>query len=141
MSKILYIIIDEFFFLQHYHCHKNYFYDLSHHILFYDFLLYNNRFYFISLLDYLDTPSPNKIRPLVNPHTFQITSRGRVAFTVLPTTMPLILSNVGDIGSDNVASISSMMNYLSPEYISAASNKKAIFSESDIEKVNIFLHL
>lgn len=41
-----------------------------------------------------------------------------------------------DVNNDNVVSISSMMmNYLSPEYISCAS-KKAMFSESDIEKVS-----
>ncbi|XP_063704229.1 LOW QUALITY PROTEIN: uncharacterized protein LOC134833731 [Culicoides brevitarsis] len=96
-----------------------------------------------------DTPPPNKIRPLVNPNTFQITSRGRVSFTVLPANMPLMLAvTCSDFmpgarfsardDAENVAAISSlMMNYLSPEYISCAS-KKATFSESDIEKMWIF---
>lgn len=46
------------------------------------------------------------------------------------------LAGDSDVSNDNIASISSMMmNYLSPEYISCAS-KKAMFSESDIEKVS-----
>lgn len=99
-----------------------------------------------------DTPSPNKIRPLVNPNTFQITSRGRVAFTVVPVVGHTAArhasasSSVGSIDShheDNgskITSISSMINYLSPEYISCV-GKKVSFTESDIEKVSGSLSL
>uniref|UniRef100_A0A336LMW2 CSON002930 protein n=1 Tax=Culicoides sonorensis TaxID=179676 RepID=A0A336LMW2_CULSO len=96
-----------------------------------------------------DTPPPNKIRPLVNPQTLQITSRGRVTFSILSANMPLILThnelnNKVDSGlpseknNDNIPPFSSIiMDYLSPEYISCIS-QKAMFSESDIEKMWIY---
>lgn len=94
-----------------------------------------------------DTPSPNKIRPMVSPGTFQITSRGRVAFAVMSANIlddNNGISTCNSIGSgssnmSNEGSISSMINYLSPEYVSCL-GKKVLFNESDIEKVSVRMY-
>lgn len=72
-----------------------------------------------------DTPSTNRLLPLVNLTNLQITSRGRVVFNVIPT---------GQMNSDNGVTPFSDTSFLSPEYLNSV-GKKTSFSESDIEKV------
>lgn len=79
----------------------------------------------ISIFFILDTPSTNRLLPLVNLSNLQITSRGRVVFNVIPA---------GQMNSDNGVTPFSDTSFLSPEYLSSV-GKKTSFSESDIEKV------
>lgn len=72
-----------------------------------------------------DTPSTNRLLPLVNLTNLQITSRGRVVFNVMPA---------GQMNTDNGVTPFSDTSFLSPEYLNNI-GKKTSFSESDIEKV------
>lgn len=99
---------------------------------------------------FLDTPSTNRILPLVRPSSLQITSRGRVALNI--TTLEQMNSYHGTSSTSSspnhemlqnlpknseIKSYSEVINYLSPEYV-ACIGKNANFSESDIEKVSFF---
>lgn len=78
-----------------------------------------------SIFNFPDTPSTNRLLPLVNLTSLQITSRGRVVFNVVPA---------GQMNSDNGVTPFSDTSFLSPEYLNTV-GKKTSFSESDIEKV------
>lgn len=88
-----------------------------------------------------DIPSPNKIRPMVSSGTFQITSRGRVAFAAVPihSSPDSVDKDNGMTRNSNLTLISSMINYLSPEYVSCL-GKNVLFNESDIEKVSCSIY-
>uniref|UniRef100_A0A1B0DFM9 Uncharacterized protein n=1 Tax=Phlebotomus papatasi TaxID=29031 RepID=A0A1B0DFM9_PHLPP len=74
----------------------------------------------------MDTPSTSRILPLVTPTSLQITSRGRVAFNIVPAGQT-IAHELGQMAGDAV-------KHLAPEFLSSM-GKKITFSESDIEKV------
>ncbi|KAG4070549.1 hypothetical protein HA402_001215 [Bradysia odoriphaga] len=76
----------------------------------------------------MNTPSTNRLLPLVNLTNLQITSRGRVVFNVMPA---------GQMNSDNDVTPFSDTSFLSPEYLNNI-GKKTSFSESDIEKMWIY---
>lgn len=74
---------------------------------------------------YTDTSVTNRIIPLVHPSNLQITSRGRVVFSILPS---------GQMNSLN--DITSYISFLPPEYLNNI-GKKITFIESDVEKVRL----
>ncbi|KAJ6638107.1 hypothetical protein Bhyg_10840 [Pseudolycoriella hygida] len=75
-----------------------------------------------------DTPSTNRLLPLVNLTNLQITSRGRVVYNVIAA---------GQMNSDNNFASFTDTRFLSPEYLNSL-GKKTSFSESDIEKMWIY---
>ncbi|XP_059612240.1 uncharacterized protein LOC132258783 isoform X2 [Phlebotomus argentipes] len=77
-----------------------------------------------------DTPSTSRILPLVTPTTLQITSRGRVAFNIIPAGQTIAHELGRMAGGDAV-------KHLAPEFLSSV-GKKITFSESDIEKMWIY---
>lgn len=83
---------------------------------------------------FTDTPSTSRILPLVTPNSLQITSRGRVAFNIIP---------VGQLGIYKTPTTSGdvIMDFLSPEFVQTLATqthqRSATFSESDIEKVTL----
>uniref|UniRef100_A0A8W7PVH9 KIND domain-containing protein n=1 Tax=Anopheles coluzzii TaxID=1518534 RepID=A0A8W7PVH9_ANOCL len=86
-----------------------------------------------------ETPSISKVRPLITPASLQISSRGRVVFSIVPAT-----GGVGgqqhEQGRDAGAAPdydTSEEPFLSPEYINSL-GKNVQFSESDVEKMWIY---
>uniref|UniRef100_A0A182I9G9 Uncharacterized protein n=2 Tax=Anopheles arabiensis TaxID=7173 RepID=A0A182I9G9_ANOAR len=87
------------------------------------------------------TPSISKVRPLITPASLQISSRGRVVFSIVPAT--------GGVGGQqqqheqgrNASAApdfgTSEEPFLSPEYINSL-GKNVQFSESDVEKMWIY---
>lgn len=84
---------------------------------------------YVFSVSFTDTPSTNKIRPLVNPASLHITSRGRVAFNIIP-----INRTIPGVNSTNDKL--NLMDFLSPEYLKFL-DRRGQFSESDIEKVSL----
>lgn len=70
-----------------------------------------------------DIFNTNRIIPLIHPSILQITSRGRVIFSILPS---------GQMNSLN--DITTHISFLPPEYLNNI-GKKVSFNESDVEKV------
>uniref|UniRef100_A0A1B0CI30 GDPGP1-like N-terminal domain-containing protein n=1 Tax=Lutzomyia longipalpis TaxID=7200 RepID=A0A1B0CI30_LUTLO len=77
-----------------------------------------------------DTPSTSRILPLVTPTSLQITSRGRVAFNIIPAGQT-IAHELGRMAYGDA------VKYLAPEFLTVM-GKKFTFSESDIEKMWIY---
>ncbi|GAB0090488.1 FERM domain [Sergentomyia squamirostris] len=77
-----------------------------------------------------DTPSTSRILPLVTPTSLQITSRGRVAFSIIPAGQTI----AHDLGR---MAYGDAVKHLAPEFLTS-SGKKITFSESDIEKMWIY---
>lgn len=86
---------------------------------------------------FLDTPSTNRILPLVTASSLQITSRGRVAFNIIPVSQlgkyKLEQQTSGN-GQTKPQSNHIIMDFLSPEFVQSI-GQRTTFSESDIEKV------
>ncbi|XP_035919453.1 uncharacterized protein LOC118517435 isoform X2 [Anopheles stephensi] len=81
-----------------------------------------------------ETPSISKVRPLITPASLQISSRGRVVFSIVPATtggqqqQQQHQQDALDITEEP---------FLSPEYINSL-GKTIQFSESDVEKMWIY---
>lgn len=71
--------------------------------------------------------------PLVNLLTFQITSRGRVAFSLLSSTGQKDSYRNDGYDTNN----KDIEEFLSPEYLATRNEKMLLFTESDIEKVRM----
>ncbi|XP_055617175.1 uncharacterized protein LOC129762698 isoform X2 [Toxorhynchites rutilus septentrionalis] len=88
-----------------------------------------------------DTPSITKVRPLISPTGLQITPRGKVIFSIVSVSQPLVEGSGGGGGAPPSASpptpYFSTKSFLSPEYVNSL-GKKINFSESDIEKMWIY---
>lgn len=89
------------------------------------------------IISFTDTPSTNRILPLVTANSLQITSRGRVAFNIIP------VSQLGKYklqqqqltgGPANAQPNHIIMEFLSPEFVQSI-GQRTTFPESDVEKV------
>uniref|UniRef100_A0A182PLK0 Protein kinase domain-containing protein n=1 Tax=Anopheles epiroticus TaxID=199890 RepID=A0A182PLK0_9DIPT len=76
------------------------------------------------------TPSISKVRPLITPASLQISSRGRVVFSIVPAPQ----QQHQEVGQDADGPAEP---FLSPEYINSL-GKNVQFSESDVEKMWIY---
>lgn len=87
-----------------------------------------------------DTPSTNRILPLVTANSLQITSRGRVAFNIVPVSqlgkykLQQQHQQTSSMNSGGEQPNHVIMDFLSPEFVQSI-GQRATFSESDIEKV------
>ncbi|XP_050099570.1 uncharacterized protein LOC126579900 [Anopheles aquasalis] len=79
-----------------------------------------------------DAPSIAKVQPLITPTSLQLSSRGRVVFSIFPAYHAPSSSSGTD---QNVAE--ELLQYLSPEYHNSRS-KHLQFNESDVEKMWIY---
>ncbi|XP_041780175.1 uncharacterized protein LOC121597901 [Anopheles merus] len=91
-----------------------------------------------------ETPSISKVRPLITPASLQISSRGRVVFSIVPATGGVSgqqqQQQQHEQGRDASAAPdfgTSEEPFLSPEYINSL-GKNVQFSESDVEKMWIY---
>ncbi|XP_050073783.1 uncharacterized protein LOC126561562 [Anopheles maculipalpis] len=75
-----------------------------------------------------ETPSISKVRPLITPASLQISSRGRVVFSIVPAAQQQQHQEALDTTEEP---------FLSPEYINSL-GKTIQFSESDVEKMWIY---
>uniref|UniRef100_A0A182JG05 FERM and PDZ domain-containing protein 2 n=1 Tax=Anopheles atroparvus TaxID=41427 RepID=A0A182JG05_ANOAO len=83
-----------------------------------------------------ETPSITKVRPLITPATLQISSRGRVVFSLIPAVRPSPVPEPWAGGQG--AEVSEQESpFLSPEYINSL-GKGVQFNESDVEKMWIY---
>uniref|UniRef100_A0A182TQR1 Uncharacterized protein n=1 Tax=Anopheles melas TaxID=34690 RepID=A0A182TQR1_9DIPT len=85
----------------------------------------------------IETPSISKVRPLITPASLQISSRGRVVFSIVPATGVGGQQQQHEQGQNASAPPdfgTSEEPFLSPEYINSL-GKNVQFSESDVEKV------
>uniref|UniRef100_A0A182FIW8 Uncharacterized protein n=1 Tax=Anopheles albimanus TaxID=7167 RepID=A0A182FIW8_ANOAL len=78
-----------------------------------------------------DAPSIAKVQPLITPTSLQLSSRGRVVFSIFPA------CHVPSSSSGTDSAAEDLLQYLSPEYHNS-SRKHLQFSESDIEKMWIY---
>lgn len=83
-----------------------------------------------------DTPSANRILPLVTTNSLQITARGRVAFNIIPVGQlgKYKLEQQHNQANDNKDQQHAIMDFLSPDFLQSMGQRNT-FSESDIEKV------
>ncbi|XP_053668060.1 uncharacterized protein LOC128718460 [Anopheles marshallii] len=89
-----------------------------------------------------ETPSISKVRPLITPASLQISSRGRVVFSIVPATggqhQPQQHQHQKhESSAGQEAPDATEEPFLSPEYINSL-GKTIQFSESDVEKMWIY---
>uniref|UniRef100_A0A182W496 Uncharacterized protein n=1 Tax=Anopheles minimus TaxID=112268 RepID=A0A182W496_9DIPT len=88
-----------------------------------------------------ETPSISKVRPLITPASLQISSRGRVVFSIVPATggqhQQQHHHQTREPSAGQEAPDATEEPFLSPEYINSL-GKTIQFSESDVEKMWIY---
>uniref|UniRef100_A0A182YEW7 Uncharacterized protein n=1 Tax=Anopheles stephensi TaxID=30069 RepID=A0A182YEW7_ANOST len=89
----------------------------------------------IEQVDSQKTPSISKVRPLITPASLQISSRGRVVFSIVPATTGGQQQQQQQHQQDALDITEEA--FLSPEYINSL-GKTIQFSESDVEKMWIY---
>ncbi|XP_049289763.1 uncharacterized protein LOC125767322 isoform X2 [Anopheles funestus] len=83
-----------------------------------------------------ETPSISKVRPLITPASLQVSSRGRVVFSIVPATGGQ-QHQTHETSAGQEAPDATEEPFLSPEYINSL-GKTIQFSESDVEKMWIY---